>query len=298
MSSVICAMAAAWSSVSGNGSAAWNAGTSGPSTACTMPVASAASARLRATRASCIRRNSSNLRRCAAAERSVMVSGRWMPRYALPRSISWCLGAEVAGERIGEAPRLRALQARRHRPAQLPGVHLGLPRLRVHGHDGARDVGVGVGIGEHVDDRVRHLALAPVALDLAEERHLRARAQLAFTPRLVEEHDLEETGAVVHGRVHDRALAVARAASVDGPHLGIDRRLLADLEVVDLGPLGAVDVAARVVLQEVEHRLDAHLGETGAQLVADRLQLGDAVRRELAQREARGHHRSRATRRR
>ena len=104
--------------------------------------------------------------------------------------------------------------------------------------------------------------------------------------RLVEEHDLEQAGAVVDGRVHDRALAVARPAGVDRPHLGVDGRLLADLELVDLGPLGAVDVAARVVLEQVEHGLDAHLRQPGAQLVADGLQLGDAVRRELAQREA------------
>ena len=211
-----------------------------------------------------MRRNSSNLRRCAAADRSVMVSGTVDAAVRAPAVDQLVLGAEVTVERIGEAPRLRALQARRHRAAELPGVHLGLPRLRVHGHDGAGDVGVGIGIGEHVDDRVRHLALAPVALDLAEQRHLRARAQLAFAPRLVEEHDLEETGAVVHRRVHDRALAVAGAARVDRSHLGVDRRLLADLELVDLGPLGAVDVAARVVLEQVEHRLDAHLGETGA----------------------------------
>ena len=71
-----------------------------------------------------------------------------------------------------------------------------------------------------------------------------------------------------------------------GSHLGVDRRLLADLELVDLGPLGAVDVPTRVVLEQVEHGLDAHLRQPGAQLVADRLELGDAVRRELAQREA------------
>ncbi len=86
MSSAICAMAEAWSSVSGNGSAAWNAGTSAPSVTCSIPVASAASARLRATSASCMRRNSSNFSRLAAPYRSAMVSGRWMLRYALPRS--------------------------------------------------------------------------------------------------------------------------------------------------------------------------------------------------------------------
>jgi hypothetical protein len=70
-------------------------------------------------------------------------------------------------------------------------------------------------------------------------------------------------------------------------HLTVDRRLLPHLELVDLGSLGAVDVAARVVLEQVEHGLDAHLGKSCTQLVADRAQLGDAMRRELPEREAR-----------
>ena len=93
-------------------------------------------------RAACAgtRRTSGAARRPSARP---SVSGRWMPRYALPRSTSRCSARQVAVERIGEAPRLRALQARRHRAPELPGVHLGLPRLRVHGHDGAGDVGAG-----------------------------------------------------------------------------------------------------------------------------------------------------------
>ena len=179
------------------------------------------------------------------------------------------VGPQRDAEWIGEPAGLGALQARRHRPPQLPRVHLGLPRLRVHGHDGAGHVGVGLGVGEHVDDRVRHLALAPVALDLAEHRDLGPHLQLSLAPGLVEEDDLEQPGAVVDLRVDDGALAVAGAVTVAALHLTVDGGLVADGELVDLGPLGAVEVAARVVLEQIEHGLDAHLGEAGAQLVAD-----------------------------
>jgi hypothetical protein len=50
---------------------------------------------------------------------------------------------------------------------ELPGRHVGLPRLRVHRDD---HTGLLPEVLEHVDDRVRHLALAPVLLQLAEER--------------------------------------------------------------------------------------------------------------------------------
>ena len=141
MSSAICAIAAAWSSVSGNGSAAWNAGTSSPSTACTIPVASAASARLRATSASCMRRNSSNLSRCARRD-LVGHRGRAVDVVVGTATVDEVVvGPQRGVERIGEPARLGALQARRHRAPQLPGVHLRLPRLRVHGNDGAGDVG-------------------------------------------------------------------------------------------------------------------------------------------------------------
>ena len=199
--------------------------------------------------------------------------------------------------------RLRALQRRRDRAPELPRVHLGLPRLRVDGHDRAGGVGpvaraaLGVGRGEHVDDRVRELALAAVLLDLPEQRHLGADRELPLAPGLVEEHQLEQTGAVVHDRVDDRALAVARATRPDRPDLGVDGGLVADRQLGDLGALGAVDVAARVVVEQVEHRRDPHVGQPGFELRPDRLELVDAVRRELPQGETR-RHRSRAIRRR
>ena len=143
-SAVISAMARVWSPVSGNGSAGVERGHErAVDRVHGCRCASAASARLRATSASCMRRNSSNFSRCAAADASCHRLGA--VDAACTRSCGRrdrCSVRQVAVERVGEAPRLRALAGRRDRPPELPGVHLGLPRLRVHGHDRAGDVGV------------------------------------------------------------------------------------------------------------------------------------------------------------
>jgi len=106
----------------------------------------------------------------------------------------------------------------------------------------------------------------------------------------------QQTGAVVHRPLDDRAPAIARAPPAHGPHLAVHRRLVAHVELADLGALGPVEVPARVVLEEVEHRGDAHLGEAGGELGADRALIGHALRRELPERDAAGV--GRATRRR
>ena len=217
MSAAICAIAAAWSSVSGNGSAAWNAGTSSPSTACDD---AGLLGRQRA-----LARDERELHAQELVELQPLrghdacrpsSSGRWMSRYARAAVDEVVVGAQRAVERIGEPARLRALAGTTPPRA---GAATCAPRPSPTAGTRARCVpvtsDVGVGVGEHVDDRVGHLALAAVALDLAEHRHLRARAQLPLAPGLVEEHDLEQAGAVVDGRVDDRALAVARAARAD-----------------------------------------------------------------------------------
>ena len=198
-------------------------------------------------------------------------------------------GADVAVDRVGEPFLLRPLERRRDRASELPGVHLRLPRLRIHGHDRAgclRSVGgtaLGVGRREHVDDGIGELTLAAVLLDLAEERDLRAHRELPLAPRLIEEHQLEQAGAVVDDGVDDGALAVAGAARPDRTHFGVDGRLVTDRQLCDLGALGAIDVAPRVVVEEIEHRRDAHLREPGLELGSDRFELVDPVCRELPQ---------------
>ena len=130
------------------------------------PVASRPSARLRGHERELHAEELVELEPAARrAYASAIVSGRWMSRYAR-RAVDELVRRRAARRRAGRrSPRaLRALEARRHRAAQLPRVHLGLPRLRVDRHDGAGDVASPASrIGEHVDDRVRHLALAPVA---------------------------------------------------------------------------------------------------------------------------------------
>jgi hypothetical protein len=89
-------------------------------------------------------------------------------------------------ERVGEPARLGLLQAGAEERAQLPGEHLGLSRLRVHGHDRS---GVLTDPVEHVDDGIRHLPAAAPVLDPPEERGFRTDGKLLLPPPLVEEHD-------------------------------------------------------------------------------------------------------------
>ena len=172
-----------------------------------------------------MRRNSSKINRRLAAASSAIESGRWMARKRGGAIEEIDRGRESSVERIGET----ALAALRERVgderAQLPREHLGLARLRVHRDDHA---GLLVGrtrAADDVDNGVRHLALSPVHVELAEERRLGADAQLLLAPRLVEERDVEQRRAVVDDDLDQRA-ALARAPAVDGANLGEDRRLL------------------------------------------------------------------------
>ncbi len=163
----------------------------------------------------------------------------------------------VGGERIGKPPFLALRERVRDQRAHLPRQDVGLSRLRIDGHDHA-----GLLVGDtrpahDVDDRVGHLTLPAVDVELAEERGLGADAQLLLAPRLIEERDVQHGGAVVDDRFDDR-LAVARPPASDRADLGEDGRLLPHRQRRDVGALGAVDPAAGVMLQQVEDVLDAH----------------------------------------
>ena len=127
-----------------------------------------------------MRRNSSNVRRCSGRlARVSSVGGRWISWMAVvrsmkPRSRSWSSSSGSAKPRA-----LVRSSADRDEPAQLPRVHVGFARRRVHRHEHA---GVGAGLarfGDHVDDRVRHLAPAAVVLDPPEERGFGANGRVA-----------------------------------------------------------------------------------------------------------------------
>ena len=156
----------------------------------------------------------------------------------------------VGGQRLGELA--DPLQRQRDDRLHLPRGDVGLPRLRVDRDDHAR---LRTGTTEDVDDRVRELALAAVDVQFPVEGDLGALGQLLRAPGLVEEHEVDRATRVPdHGL--DHRLALARLTRRDGCHLGDDRRLLAHCEVGDVGLVRAVVVAARVVDDEIEHRLD------------------------------------------
>ncbi len=186
---------------------------------------------------------------------------------------------ELGVERFGEASRLGLLETRGDELAELPREDFGLPRLRVHGHDRARVLADAV---EDVDDRVGHLQPGPPVLDPPEEGGFGSLRQLLLAPALVEEHDAQ-VGRSVEDLGLDHDAALARPETADLLDLGEHRRLLAHRELGDLGPLRAVVVPARVVLEQVEDVADLHLGERRLELGAHGSQFGDRVRGELAQ---------------
>ena len=142
-----------------------------------MPDCSAASARLRATSPTCMRRNSSKIRRRLAASSS---RHRLGPVDRAQRRRCGRRGRRDRGtsfvERIGEPARAQLAQRVRDERAQLPGEDLGLARLRVDRHDHAGLLVGGARPADDVDDRVRHLPLAAVHVELAEERGFGADA--------------------------------------------------------------------------------------------------------------------------
>ena len=163
---------------------------------------------------------------------------------------------------------------------ELPGGDVGLARLRIDRNDHARLL---ADAAEHVDGRVRHLVLAPVVLELAEEGRLGADGELLRPPRLVEERDVEVRGAVVDDRL-DQAPALAGAPGAHLADLGVDRGLLPHPEVGDVGLLGAVEVAAGVVLDQLQDVGDAEHPQPLLEARRDAGEAGDRNVPQLAQR--------------
>jgi hypothetical protein len=196
------------------------------------------------------------------------------------------LGAQRGRHRVGDAPHRRA-------PQDLldPGPVVLRVQLRLVGLGVERDDPTGLVAGE-VQHHVLHLALAPEALQLAEEDEAHARVQLALPPRLVEEGHRHRPRAVAHPDV-DQGLAAAQPAHrhlVDGHE---ERGLLTLLEVPDRRLAGPVEVTTGVVGQQVEQRDDAEVPEPLGLRRADPLEGVDLHAVEVDQRERRVAHRSR-----
>jgi hypothetical protein len=183
-------------------------------------------------------------------------------------------------DRVGQAAGLRAAQRLLDPGPDLPGRQPGLLRLRVDGHDPPGPA------ADQVDDRVGHLAAPAVHVDLAEQRHGRARAQLALPPRLVEERHPQPAGLVADlGGDQRPGRASLGPAGRHPVHRHQDERLLPHLQVPDPALVGAIDVAAGVIGQQVGQVLDPDRRQPLGLAVTDPLQPGHRPRGQLAERD-------------
>ena len=215
-----------------------------------------------------------------AARSSAIDSGRWIARSAVVAVDEVVAVEQRLVDRIGEAAR-RALRERlAHERAQLPGEHLGLARLRVDGQDHAGLVVGDAGAAEHVDDRVRHLALAAVHVELAEERRPRCRRASCFSRHAWLKNVTLSSDVPSWTTTSTSALPlrVRRPWTVRTSPKTVASSPTASAAMSTL--LRAVDPAARVVLQQVEHVVQPHVGEPRLERGADALQ---ARQRDLAQ---------------
>ncbi len=179
------------------------------------------------------------------------------------------------GQRVPEG--LGPAQGLRHPVADLPAAQPGFLRLWIHRHDPAGTV------TDQVDHRVGHPGPTAIALDLAEHHHLGALAQLLGPPGLVEEGERQVAGAVEQHHFHQRP-PLAGAAGRAAADLAEDHGLAAFDQIGDVGLVGAVEVAPRVVREEIQHRVDAHGLQGGDMLRPDPPEAIDADLRQTRER--------------
>ena len=146
--------------------------------------------------------------------------------------------------RVEYPARLAAVEGLLHELGDLPRAHARLLRLRVYGNEATGAV------PDEVDHRIGHLQGAPVPRRATVHNHLTSGLQAVLLPRLVEERELEPAGLVSDDDLDERPslLDAPRRAAL---HATLHEDVLALGEFCDPGLLGAVDVAARVVLQQV-----------------------------------------------
>ena len=174
------------------------------------------------------------------------------------------LGHQVVGERIGHGG--EAIQGGEHELADRAG---GDPfRGPVHGRDAPRvhEILVGPRI-EDLDLLVGQLQPSLVQGGDPRDGHLGPLAVHRGDPGLVEEGEIEVAGAVVQGDGH-HGLAPARLPPSHLLDAGDHGHVGADLQPADGCHAGSIDVATRVVMQQLIHRVDReglgeHLGRGG-----------------------------------
>ena len=158
--------------------------------------------------------------------------------------------SNIDRDRVGEPPDLHdPPEGLGDQPVDVPTVEAGGLGLRVNGNDPARAV------ADQVDQGVRHLQASPVLVDLPEQDGLPTLGQLLLAPRLVEEHQIETLGLIGVGHPDFNQ----RAAAAGPPSRGFldpdqHHPLFAHLQRTQCRLTGAVEVAARVVGDQVEYR--------------------------------------------
>jgi len=161
----------------------------------------------------------------------------------------------LGGHRIGDAAPLAASQCLGDHVGDLPGADGRLGRERIDGEDGPGPV------TDQVHHRVRHLQRVPEHLQAPVQHRPHALAELLGAPRLVEE-DTAQPGALAVA--HQHLDARPPIASRDGPHPldgGQDHGVLADLELTHGGLAAAIQVAPRVVGEQVPEMLHTEIDQ-------------------------------------
>ncbi len=159
-------------------------------------------------------------------------------------------GAPLLGHRVGElaGPLERLLDE----GADLPAGQADLGRRRVDGDDAA---GCAARPSAPATTSTTGLAIwrrPRYSSTLPKKMASVPASQLLGPPGLVEEDDLEPAGVVAHGHARPWRGAGACGRRAHRLHGGQHRRLVAHVEVGDVGLAGAVDVAPRVGGEEVE----------------------------------------------
>ena len=114
----------------------------------------------------------------------------------------------------------------------------------------------GVALGaEHFDVEVLHLQRALIEPDDPGDGHLGTDAIAGGDPRLIEEGEVKVARPVVERDRHHGA-TVAGLPLVDPMHPGDQGRLPADTQLLDGRHARAIDVAPRIVMQELADRSD------------------------------------------
>ncbi len=165
------------------------------------------------------------------------------------------LGAH--GRRHGILEQRQRVEGRRDRLGDLPARHgrgRRIDRDRLLDPAPGRRIGEVARLVEQLVLGMSELAQALVGADLAREGSAHARPQLVLAPALIEEGEGEDAPPVGDLRLEDRPALGLHRALLGAQHLGHDRDVAVEFELVEGRELPALGVAPRVVAQQVADR--------------------------------------------